>query len=169
MKINPGRLSRKDSLKSDKKDKQKSSSSVGGLFRNLFSTETKVFEQSENSTFQAEAFIEEIDELSKELKSRKSLGSFERYRAKIRELLEEFSKSHENATVDGLGMQDGKHKRLHLVKEINEHLIQLTHRIMGDQKSSEFLKQSPVTEKERYESIPTLVDSIKGLLIDFLR
>jgi len=40
---------------------------------------------------------------------------------------------------------------------------------MGDQKSSEFLKQSPVTEKERYESIPTLVDSIKGLLIDFLR
>lgn len=169
MKINPGSSSRRDQISSDKKSRKKNSGSVGNLFRRLFSSQSVSVENESHPSFQAEIYLEEIDALGSELLQSRSMGAMERYRAKVKEILEQFSKSHENQGVDAVSLQSGKHQKLYLVKEINQKLVELTHQVIGKQKDSPFLKEAPVSEDDKYKAVPTLVDSIKGLLIDFIR
>ena len=169
MKINSGSTSGKSRLGSDSKTSKKSKSSVGGVFRKLFETQSiKSDPLDQKPMFQADLFLTEIDALGTELLNRRSLGAMEKYRAKVKEILEHFNESHERLGIDAISFS-GKHQKLFLVKQINENLIQLTHRVMEKEKDHSYHKKKPVSEDDKYKAIPTLIDSIKGLLIDFLR
>lgn len=169
MKINSSTTSSKSRLSSDSKTNKKSKSSAGGIFRRFFETQSIPSDQSnQRSSFQVDVFLKEIDTLGIELLKQRSMGAMERYRAKIKEILEHFNQSHERLGVDAVTFS-GKHQKLFLIKQINENLIELTHEVIGKEKSHAFLKEKPISENDKYKAVPTLIDSIKGLLIDFLR
>jgi uncharacterized protein YaaR (DUF327 family) len=142
-----------------KSERKKKSS---GIFASLFGDEVKVDEPPAKVDIQE--VLGEIDDLGHELLKNPGLLTLERYKTRIRGLLQEYSRAgFRFMSVIGEGGGE-KHKQLIISQEVDKVLVQLTDAVMSQEGTR--LKEN---KKDRFSRIATSVESIKGILIDLVK
>ncbi|PCJ19317.1 MAG: hypothetical protein COB02_07980 [Candidatus Cloacimonadota bacterium] len=152
MKINSSNsslISKKDKKSTSKV--KKSSSFFSSLFQPVDALEVK----EEESGLNYDSILEELESIGKELILKRNMGSLERYKKKIRSLLDEFNKKSQNTAFLVGGSLSNDHNQLQISRVVNDNLVDVTNKIMSSEKSS--------------VDLAATIDNIKGLLIDYMK
>lgn len=129
-------------------------SGTSGLFSTLLGNEEAQLDQ-ENILDSLGTQLSELEDLGKELLLRRSLGSLDKYKSKLAQIMAELSRhTHVGGTVVS-ERGDGRFRHLQLSRQVDEGLIQIQKSVMEGEKGNLTLAAS--------------IDNIKGLLLDFTR
>ncbi|MBW7876860.1 MAG: DUF327 family protein [Candidatus Cloacimonetes bacterium] len=140
--------------KASRKDSSQASSRVRPLFESILKRQEAELEPVSDLD-KLESELAELDELSKELLLRRSLGSLDAYKKKLGAIMSLLSQqTHQNLPLIG-GEHSGAYKHLQLTRRVDESLVELQKNVMDGEKGNLMLAAS--------------IDNIKGLLLDFLR
>jgi uncharacterized protein YaaR (DUF327 family) len=140
--------------KPSRKDGAGASSRVRPLFESILKRQEAELEPVTDLD-KLEVELSELDELSKELLLRRSLGSLDAYKKKLGAIMSLLSQqTHQNLPLIG-GEHSGTYKQLQLTRRVDESLVELQKNVMDGEKGNLMLAAS--------------IDNIKGLLLDFLR
>jgi uncharacterized protein YaaR (DUF327 family) len=129
----------------------------GGLFAAIFGV-TGVEDVKENlreTGVPVEDLLEELSVLGRDLSFHRSPGALERYKKKVRQIIQLFIDDSQQTVNQLAETADGHHKQVCLIKTIDENLAELT-RIALDQEKSNI-------------DIVAQIDNIRGILIDCLK
>lgn len=129
----------------------------GSLFASIFGvTEAgTVKEDLREAGVPVEELLEELSVLGRDLSFHRSPGALERYKKKVRQILQLFIDDSQQTVNQLTETADGHHKQICLIKTIDENLAELT-RIALDQEKSNI-------------DLAAQIDNIRGILIDCLK